>query len=118
MAHHSGNGPALGVFSQLTRRRLVHNGVLGAAALATGSLGIPRAARTADEIVFWATGTLDIGDDGWEIIAKDSGVKLHFTDNGNDPGPVVAKLAPGNATHIYDLACLHRAYQKKTPHPR
>ena len=36
MAHHSGNGSALGVFSQLTRRRLVHNGVLGDAGHADG----------------------------------------------------------------------------------
>jgi putative spermidine/putrescine transport system substrate-binding protein len=113
MAHNSGNGPFLGVFSQLTRRWLVQSGALGAGALAAGSLGIPRAARTADEIVFWATGTLDIGDDGWEIIAKDSGVKLHFTDNGNDPGPVVAKLAAGNANDIYDLGGLQGGNEKE-----
>ena len=113
MAHHSGNGPALGVFSQLTRRRLVHNGVLGAAALATGSLGIPRAARAADEINFWATGTLDVGDDGWKIVANDSGVKVNFTDNGNDPGPVVAKLAVGNANDIYDIGGLQGGSEKE-----
>lgn len=113
MAHHSGNGPALGVFSQLTRRQLVDNGVLGAAALATGSLGMPRAARAADEINFWATGTLDIGDDGWTIVANDSGVKVNFTDNGNDPGPVVAKLAVGNANDIYDIGGLQGGSEKE-----
>jgi putative spermidine/putrescine transport system substrate-binding protein len=113
MAHHSGNGPALGGFSQLTRRRLVHNGVLGAAALAAGSLGTPRAARAADEINFWATGTLDIGDDGWRTIANDSGVKVDFTDNGNDPGPAVAKLAAGNANDIYDVGGLQGGSEKE-----
>src|SRR6266446_7900374 len=113
MAHHSGNGPALGVFSQLTRRRLVHNGVLGAAALATGSLGIPRAARGANEINYWATGTLDIGDDGWNIFKNESGVNVNFTDNGNDPGPVVAKLAAGNANDIYDIGGLQGGSEKE-----
>jgi putative spermidine/putrescine transport system substrate-binding protein len=113
MAHNSGNRPSLGIFSQLTRRRLVQNGVLGAGALAAGSLGIPRAARAADEIIFWATGTLDIGDAGWKIIANDSGVKVQFTDNGNDPGPVVAKLAVGNANDIYDIGGLQGGSEKE-----
>jgi putative spermidine/putrescine transport system substrate-binding protein len=113
MAHNSGNRPSLGVFSQLTRRRLVQNGVLGAGALAAGSLGIPRAARAADEIIFWATGTLDIGDAGWKIIANDSGVKVQFTDNGNDPGPVVARLAAGNANDIFDIGGLQGGSEKE-----
>jgi putative spermidine/putrescine transport system substrate-binding protein len=100
MAHNSGNGASLGGFSQLTRRRLVQNGVFGAGALAAGSCGLLRTARAADEINFWATGTLDIGDDGWKIIANDSGVKVQFTDNGNDPGPVVARLAAGSEKEL------------------
>jgi putative spermidine/putrescine transport system substrate-binding protein len=113
MAHNGGNGPSRGVFSQLTRRRLVHNGVLGAAALAAGSLGIPRTARAADELNFWATGTLDIGEDGWKIVANDSGIKAYFTDNGNDPGPIVAKLAAGNANDIYDIGGLQGGSEKE-----
>jgi len=113
MARHSGNGPALGVFSQTTRRRLIRNGVLGAAALAAGGLSIPRAARAADEINFWATGTLDIGDDGWKVVANDSGVQVNFTDNGNDPGPVVARLAAGNANDIYDIGGLQGGSEKE-----
>jgi putative spermidine/putrescine transport system substrate-binding protein len=113
MAHSIGNGFPPGVFSQLTRRQLVQNGVLGAGALAVGSLGLPRAARALDEINFWATGTLDIGDDGWRTFAYDSGVKVEFTDNGNDPGPVVAKLAAGNANDIYDVAGLQGGSEKE-----
>jgi putative spermidine/putrescine transport system substrate-binding protein len=113
MAHDSGNAPALGVFTQLTRRRLVCNWLLGAAALKAGSLSLPRAARAAQEINFWATGTLDIGDDGWKIVANDSGIRVNFTDNGNDPGPVVARLAAGNANDIYDIAGLQGGSEKE-----
>jgi putative spermidine/putrescine transport system substrate-binding protein len=113
MAHSIGNGSPLGVFSHLTRRQLVQNGVLGAGALAVGSLGLLRVARALDEINFWATGTLDIGDDGWRTIANDSGVKVDFTDNGNDPGPVVAKLAAGNANDIYDVGGLQGGSEKE-----
>jgi putative spermidine/putrescine transport system substrate-binding protein len=113
MAHSIRNGSAPGVFSQLTRRQLIQNGVLGAGALAVGSLGLLRAARASDEISFWATGTLDIGDDGWRTIANDSGVKVDFTDNGNDPGPVVAKLAAGNANDIYDIGGLQGGSEKE-----
>jgi len=113
MAHSIGNGSPPGIFSQLTRRQLVQNGVLGAGALAVGSLGLLRAARALDEINFWATGTLDIGDDGWRTIANDSGVKVDFTDNGNDPGPVVAKLAAGNANDIYDVGGLQGGSEKE-----
>ena len=113
MAHSIGNGSPPGVFSQLTRRQLVQNGVLGAGALAVGSLGLLRAARALDEINFWATGTLDIGEDGWKTIANDSGVKVDFTDNGNDPGPVVAKLAAGNASEIYDVGGLQGGSEKE-----
>jgi len=113
MAHSIGNGSPPGVFSQLTRRQLVQNGVLGAGALAVGSLGLLRAARALDEINFWATGTLDIGDDGWRTIANDSGVKVDFTDNGNDPGPAVAKLAAGNANDIYDVGGLQGGSERE-----
>ncbi|WP_284265696.1 ABC transporter substrate-binding protein [Bradyrhizobium iriomotense] len=113
MAYSIGNGSPPAVFSQLTRRQLVQNGVLGAGALAVGSLGGLRAARALDDINFWATGTLDIGDDGWRTIANDSGVKVDFTDNGNDPGPVVAKLVAGNAIDIYDVGGLQGGSEKE-----
>ena len=114
MAHSIGNGSPLGVSTQLTRRQLVQNGVLGVGALAVGRLGPLRAtARASDEISFWATGTLDIGDNGWRTIANDSGVKVEFTDNGNDPGPVVAKLAAGNANDIYDVGGLQGGSEKE-----
>lgn len=114
MVQNRGNACPAGVFfSQLTRRQLAQNSLLGAGALAAGSLGIPRAARAADEINFWASATLDIGDDGWKVIANDCGVRVDFTDNGNDPGPVVAKLAAGNANDIYDVGGLQGGSEKE-----
>ena len=113
MTHNSWNNPLVGIRSQLTRRQLAQGAALGASALALGTLGIQRAARAADEINFWATGTLDIGDDGWEIFAKESRVKANFTDNGNDPGPVMAKLAAGNANDVYDVGGLQGGSEKE-----
>jgi putative spermidine/putrescine transport system substrate-binding protein len=113
VTHNSWNNPLVGIRSQLTRRQLAQGAALGASALALGTLGIQRAARAADEINFWATGTLDIGDDGWEIFAKESRVKVNFTDNGNDPGPVMAKLAAGNANDIYDVGGLQGGSEKE-----
>jgi putative spermidine/putrescine transport system substrate-binding protein len=105
--------PSRGTRSQLTRRRLFQHAALGAGALAAGTLTLPRAARAANEVNFWATGTLDIGDGGWKIFESESGVKVSFTDNGNDPGPVVAKLAAGNANDIYDVAGLQGGSEKE-----
>src|SRR5258708_31539089 len=99
--------------SQLTRRRLFQHAALGVSVLAAGTLGLPRAARAADEINFWATGTLDIGDDGWKTFERESGVEVNFSDNGNDPGPVVAKLAAGNANDIYDVGGLQGGSEKE-----
>ena len=42
---------------------------------------------------------------------RQSGVA--FTDNGNDPGPVVAKLAAGNANDIYDVGGLQGGSEKE-----
>src|SRR5262249_37310373 len=109
--HDSRNAPAL-ASSRLTRRGFAR-GVVGAAALASGSLGLPRAARAAEDINFWATGTLDIGDAGWKIVADDSGIKVNFSDNGNDPGPVVARLAAGNANDIFDVGGLQGGSEKE-----
>jgi putative spermidine/putrescine transport system substrate-binding protein len=113
MAHYGGISPSLDVFSQLTRRQLVQKAILSAGALAGGSLNTPRFARAEEKINFWATGTLDIGDDGWKIIANDRGIRVDFTDNGNDPGPVVARLAAGDANEIYDIAGLQGGSEKE-----
>ena len=113
MTHGGWSNPSSRSRSRLTRRRLVQRAALGAGALAAGTLRLPRAAQAANEINFWASGTLDIGDDGWKIFANESEVKVNFTDNGNDPGPVVAKLAAGNANDIYDVGGLQGGSEKE-----
>lgn len=113
MTHRGWSNPSSHIRSQLTRRQLVQRAALGAGALAVGTLSMPRAAQAANEINFWASGTLDIGDDGWKIFANESEVKVDFTDNGNDPGPVVARLAAGNASDIYDVGGLAGGSEKE-----
>lgn len=95
----------------LTRRQLMQRTALGTGALAVG-LGLPRTARAAGEINFWASATLDIGD-GWRTFTKELGVAVAFTDNGNDPGPVVAKLAAGNANDVFDVGGLQGGSEKE-----
>src|SRR6266404_1763093 len=113
MTRNRWNNPFQGIQSQLTRRQLIENTALGVGALAVGTSGLPCAARAANEINYWATGTLDIGDDGWNIFKNESGVNVNFTDNGNDPGPVVARLAAGNANDIYDVGGLDGGTEKE-----
>jgi len=113
MTHGGWSDPSSRIRSRLTRRQVVRRAALGAGALAVGTLWLPRAAQAADEINFWASGTLDIGDDGWKIFANESGVEVDFTDNGNDPGPVVARLAAGNANDIYDVGGLQGGSEKE-----
>src|SRR5215475_10885244 len=113
MTRDNGNNASQVVQTQLTRRQLVQKTALGAGALAVGTLGVPCAARAANEINFWATGTLDISEGGWNIFMNESGIKVNFADNGNDPGPVVAKLAVGNANDIYDVGGLQGGSEKE-----
>jgi putative spermidine/putrescine transport system substrate-binding protein len=113
MRHRGWSSPSSRIQSQLTRRQFVQRAALGAGALAVGTLSLPRAAQAANEISFWASGTLDIGDDGWKIFANESDVKVDFSDNGNDPGPVVARLAAGNANDIYDVGGLQGGSERE-----
>lgn len=113
MTHGDCSNPSSQIRSRLTRRQVVQRAALGAGALAVGTLWLPRPAQAAGEINFWASGTLDIGDDGWKIFANESGVEVDFTDNGNDPGPVVARLAAGNANDIYDVGGLDGGTEKE-----
>jgi putative spermidine/putrescine transport system substrate-binding protein len=96
----------------LTRRQLLQRTGLAAGAVALGGLGFPRLSRAAGEINFWAPATLDI-EGGWKTFTKESGVGVAFTDNGNDPGPVVAKLAAGNANDVYDVGGLNGGSEKE-----
>ena len=69
--------------------------------------------RAAAGVNFWASATLDIEDAGWKTFAGESGIDVAFTDNGNDPGPVVAKLAAGSANDTYDVGGLQGGSEKE-----
>lgn len=88
--------------SNIQRRSLLKMMGGGAAAFALGG-SLPRMAMAQDHtIAFWGTPTLDIADK-WEKFAELNGVFPEFTDNGNDVGPVVARLAAGNANELFDV---------------
>ena len=106
------NGLHASTRAGLNRRQLLQTTAVGAGALALGGLGFSGKALAAGEVNFWASATLDI-EDGWKIFAEQSGVDVLFTDNGNDPGPVVARLAAGNANDIYDVGGLQGGSEKE-----
>ncbi|MBK0329740.1 extracellular solute-binding protein [Rhodobacteraceae bacterium F11138] len=83
----------------------------GIAGLAASSAMPGRAMAGGGDIAFWGTGTLDIGND-WQR-AEDAGLNVAFTDNGNDPGPIVARLVAGNANAIYDISGLQGGAEKE-----
>ncbi|BCH32278.1 spermidine/putrescine ABC transporter substrate-binding protein [Mesorhizobium sp. L-8-10] len=99
--------------SNMERRSLLKLMGAGAALGLAGTTGFPRLAAAADEeLAFWASGTLDIGEN-WSRLASDTGLSTVFTDNGNDPGPVVAKLVAGNGNDLYDIGGLQGGAEKE-----
>ncbi|WP_459464583.1 ABC transporter substrate-binding protein [Rhizobium sp. No.120] len=88
--------------SNMQRRDMLKLMGAGAAALSFGGLAANQAMADDATVAFWATATLDIGDK-WQEFTRQSGVSPEFTDNGNDVGPVVARLAAGNANDLFDV---------------
>lgn len=88
--------------SNMQRRDMLKLMGAGAAALTVGGLSATRAMADDATVAFWGTATLDIGDK-WQEFTRQSGVSPEFTDNGNDVGPVVARLAAGNANDLFDV---------------
>lgn len=88
--------------SNMQRRDMLKLMGAGAAVLSFGGLGATPATADDATVAFWATATLDIGDK-WQEFARQTGVSPEFTDNGNDVGPVVARLAAGNANDLFDV---------------
>jgi putative spermidine/putrescine transport system substrate-binding protein len=107
------NGSSAG-WSNLQRRGLLKMAGVGTLAAAAGGLGFLKGASAADEktIAFWGTGTLDIGAK-WAEFAKQAGVAPEFTDNGNDLGPVIARLAAGNANDLFDVGGFQGGAEKE-----
>lgn len=101
------------LFSNTSRRDMLKLMGLGGTALGLGSLGLGGRAMAQEATVgFWATATLDIGDK-WQTFAKLAGVSPQFTDNGNDIGPVVARLAAGNANDLFDVGGFQGGAEKE-----
>jgi len=98
----TGTGFELSSQSNIQRRNLLKLMGGGAALLAGGGLLSGRAFAQDKTVAFWGTATLDIGEK-WQEFAKKNGVLPEFTDNGNDVGPVVARLAAGNANDLFDV---------------
>lgn len=99
--------------SNASRRDMLKLMGLGGAALAASSLGLGGRALADDKTVaFWATATLDIGDK-WQEFAKQTGITPQFTDNGNDIGPVLARLAAGNANDLFDVGGFQGGAEKE-----
>ncbi|AMS44747.1 MULTISPECIES: extracellular solute-binding protein [Aminobacter] len=98
--------------SNISRRQLLKTLGAGGAALAAGSMFQPMSALAAGDLAFWATGTLDVGD-AWSRAADDAGLNVAFTDNGNDPGPAVARLVAGNANDLFDMGGLQGGAEKE-----
>ncbi|MDK4705632.1 substrate-binding domain-containing protein [Rhizobium sp. CNPSo 4062] len=88
--------------SNMQRRDMLKLMGAGAAALTVGGLSATSAMADDATVAFWGTATLDIGDK-WQEFTRQSGISPEFTDNGNDVGPVVARLAAGNANDLFDV---------------
>ena len=104
--------PNSALSSNMQRRQLLKLMGLGGVAMA-GGLGLGgRALAQEANIAFWATGTLDIGE-AWAKLTTDTGLTQTFTDNGNDMGPVVARLAAGNANELFDVGGFQGGAEKE-----
>lgn len=113
MTGRSNNGSSAG-WSNIQRRGLLQMAGVGGLAAAAGSLGFLNGASAADQksVAFWGTATLDIGAK-WADFAKQAGVLPEFTDNGNDLGPVIARLAAGNANDLFDVGGFQGGAEKE-----
>ncbi|WP_371171643.1 ABC transporter substrate-binding protein [Aliiroseovarius sp. 2305UL8-7] len=100
------------LFSNMSRRHMLKMTSGSAAALSALSMLPGMAYAAGDDIAFWGTGTLDIGD-MWARASEDADLNVIFTDNGNDPGPIVARLVAGNANAVYDVSGLQGGAEKE-----
>jgi|GEM_PF-806002 len=101
--------------SNLSRRMFIHQLALTTAGVC--SLGFhsscSRRHAKVQIINFYGTGTLDILESGWMYCGKECGVEVHFTDNGNDVGPVIAQMISGNASRDYDVGGLQGGAERE-----
>ena len=105
--------------SNISRRQFLK--LLGAGGLSLGLGGIELLRRPGFsaaqqkqtvQLTFWASGTMTI-EQYWQKLEQQEGIKVNFTDNGNDPGPVISKLIFGNAQQLYDVGGLQGGAEKE-----
>ena len=79
--------------------------ILGVTGVGASILGLESCfdSQTKEKLVrFYGTGTLDIGLN-WKRIEQELGIKVAFSDNGNDTGPIIASMINGTAANDFDL---------------
>lgn len=97
--------------SNISRRQLIMRlGALGAGAYLSSFFACGE--RTS-KLAFYGTGTLDIGEQGWQKLASELGIELTFKDNGNDTGPVITQMITGTAATDYDLGGLQGGAERE-----
>jgi putative spermidine/putrescine transport system substrate-binding protein len=101
--------------SNISRRKLLERlgqaAGAGAGLAAFGRSGV-LGAQNVVTLNMWASGTMTV-EDYWQRLEQDEGVRINFSDNGNDPGPVVAKMVFGNANDIYDVGGLQGGAERE-----
>jgi putative spermidine/putrescine transport system substrate-binding protein len=86
--------------SDLSRKEFLR--ILGFTGIGISVLGLSGCFDKNNSLKFYGTGTLDIGDK-WKKLESDLGIKLLFSDNGNDTGPIIANMINGNAAYDFDI---------------
>jgi len=86
--------------SNLSRKEFLK--IIGITGVGIGMFGLSSCFDKKNTLRFYGTGTLDIGDK-WKQLETDLGIKLLFSDNGNDTGPIIANMLNGNAAYDFDI---------------
>jgi len=93
--------------SNLERRRLLRYLGVGLGIGAVGTAGWYArhflSPSQSQLIEFTAPTSYDLGDSDWGYLTKDTGLKVRFTDNGNDVGPVLARMKTGTMANDFDV---------------
>lgn len=93
--------------SNLSRRQFLKRSLWGAVGLGVMGAGGYWTSRSFNEgthdILFTAPTSYDIVQAGWSQLKANTGIGLSFTDNGNDVGPVLAKMIGGTMAHDFDV---------------
>lgn len=94
-----------GYDSNLERRRFLQYLALATGAAPLGLLtGCNREAQGgAQTIEFTAPTSYDLEGSDWSELTRTTGLTVHFTDNGNDVGPVLARMATGTMANDFDV---------------